>query len=192
VEQSDEELVRLHLQGDKYAFCDLVDRYTQPVYNLAYRYTGDRMEAENIAQDTFLRVYQALPAARIDLPLKPWILRITANLCRDWARKKRPSLFNELSSDEEGQLPVIEKLTDDAPLLLDQVEAKEMAEWVRRAVMELPRPYRVVITLRYTEGLSYQEIATILGLPLNTVRTHLFRSKGLLSRALERWLEGEP
>lgn len=192
MQPSDEELVRLHLQGDKYAFRDLVGRYTPSVYNLAYRYTGDRMEAENIAQDTFLRVYQALPSARIDLPLKPWILRITANLCRDWAKKKRPALFSELSSGEESQFPVIEKLTDDGPLPLDQIEADEMAEWVRRAVMELPEPYRMVITLRYTEGLSYQEIATILDLPLNTVRTHLFRSKGLLGRALERWLKGEP
>ena len=102
MQQSDQELARLHLQGDKYAFRDLVERYTQPVYNLAYRYTGDRMEAKNITQDTFLRVYQALPTARIDLPLKPWILRITANLCRDWARKKRPSLFSEFSSNEES------------------------------------------------------------------------------------------
>lgn len=68
MQQSDEELVRRYLQGDRPAFRELVSRYTQAIYNLAYRYTGDRMEAENIAQDTFLRVHRALPTSRTDLP----------------------------------------------------------------------------------------------------------------------------
>lgn len=191
MQRGDEELVRLHLQGDRDAFCELVDRYTKPIYNLAYRYTGDRMEAENIAQETFLRVYQALPVSRLDLPFKPWVLRITMNLCRDWARKQRPDLFSHLAGDEEEQPPILEEWVDGRPLPLDRVEMQEVAEMLRRAVMELPEPYRVVITLRYTEGLSYQEIAAVQGAPVNTIRTHLFRAKALLRQALERYLKGE-
>lgn len=191
MQRGDEELVRLHLQGDRDAFRELVDRYTKPIYNLAYRYTGDRMEAENIAQETFLRVYQALPVSRVDLPFKPWVLRITMNLCRDWARKQRLDLFSHLAGDEEGQPPIIEEWVDGRPLPLDRVEMQEVAEMLRRAVMELPEPYRVVITLRYTEGLSYQEIAAVQGTPVNTIRTHLFRAKALLRQALERYLKGE-
>ena len=191
MQRDDEELVRLHLQGDRYAFRELVDRYTRPLYNLAYRYTGDRMEAENISQETFLRVYQALPVSRLDLPFKPWLLRIAANLCRDWARKKRPDLFSHLAGEEEGQPSIIEEWVDGRPLPLDRVETQELAEMLRRAVMELPEPYRMVITLRYTEGLSYQEIATIQEIPVNTVRTHLFRAKTLLRQILERSLGGE-
>lgn len=189
--RGDEELVRLHLQGDRYAFRELVDRYTKPIYNLAYHYTGDRVEAENITQETFLRVYQALPVSRLDLPFKPWLLRIAANLCRDWARKQRPDLFSHLAGDEEGQPSIIEEWVDGRPLPLDRVETQELAEMLRRAVMELPEPYRVVITLRYTEGLSYQEIAAVQGAPVNTIRTHLFRAKALLRQALERYLKGE-
>lgn len=189
--RGDEELVRLHLQGDRYAFRELVDRYTKPIYNLAYHYTGDRVEAENITQETFLRVYQALPVSRLDLPFKPWLLRIAANLCRDWARKQRPDLFSHLAGDKEGQPSIIEEWVDGRPLPLDRVETQELAEMLRRAVMELPEPYRVVITLRYTEGLSYQEIAVVQGAPVNTIRTHLFRAKALLRQALERYLKGE-
>lgn len=191
MQQSDEELVRRYLQGDRYAFRELVNRYTQAIYNLAYRYTGDRMEAENIAQDTFLRVYQALPTSRTDLPFKPWILRIAVNLCRDWAKKKRPALFSGPAGGEEGQNPDIKALVDDRPLPLDRIEAQEMAEMMRQAVMELPKPYRLIITLRYTEGLSYQEIAAIRGTPVNTVRTHLFRAKALLRQILEQHLGDE-
>lgn len=191
MQRGDEELVRLHLQGDRYAFRELVDRYTKPIYNLAYHYTGDRVEAENITQETFLRVYQALPVSRLDLPFKPWLLRIAANLCRDWARKQRPDLFSHLAGDEEGQPSIIEEWVDGRPLPLDRVETQELAEMLRRAVMELPEPYRVVITLRYTEGLSYQEIAVVQGAPVNTIRTHLFRAKALLRQALERYLKGE-
>lgn len=191
MQQSDEELVRRYLQGDRHAFRELVNRHTQTIYNLAYRYTGDRMEAENIAQDTFLRVYQALPTSRTDLPFKPWILRIAVNLCRDWAKKKRPVLFSGPAGGEEGQNPDIEALVDDRSLPLDRIEAEEMAEMLRRAVMELPEPYRLVITLRYTEGLSYEEIATVREMPVNTVRTHLFRAKALLRQLLERHLGDE-
>lgn len=191
MQQSDEELVRRYLQGDTDAFHQLVNRYTQTIYNLAYRYTGDQMEAENIAQDTFLRVYQALPTSRTDLPFKPWILRIAVNLCRDWAKKKRPDLFGEPAGDKEGQHPDIEALVDDRPLPLDRIEAEEMVGMMRQAVMELPESYRLVITLRYTEGLSYQEIAAVRGMPVNTVRTHLFRAKALLRQILERHLGDE-
>lgn len=113
------------------------------------------------------------------------------NLCRDWARKQRPDLFSHLAGDEEEQPPILEEWVDGRPLPLDRVEMQEVAEMLRRAVMELPEPYRVVITLRYTEGLSYQEIAAVQGAPVNTIRTHLFRAKALLRQALERYLKGE-
>jgi len=191
----DEELVGRHLRGDREAFRLLVDRYTRSIYNLAYRYTGDRAEAENITQETFLRVYRALPNSRLDLPFRPWAFRIATNLCHDWAKKRRPVLFSALAragdDPDEKSTFAYEEISDDQPLPLQQIEDAEMTEMAIQAVMELPEPYRVAITLRYTEELSYQEIAEVLDLPLNTVRTHLFRAKGLLRRKIERHLRGE-
>ncbi|MFQ5854371.1 MAG: RNA polymerase sigma factor [Anaerolineae bacterium] len=188
---SDEELVGRHLRGDRLAFRKLVDRYTRSIYNLAHRFTADRAEAEDIVQETFLRVYRALPNSRLDLPFRPWLFRIAVNLCRDWTKKRRPAPFSALEVGRDGISPY-EEIPDDAPLPLDQIEAEEMKSLLAQAVAELPDPYRLAVTLRYTEGLSYQEIADALDIPLNTVRTHLFRARRLLRQTLEHRLGENP
>ena len=178
---SDESLVAQSLRGDAQAFAELVTRYTAPIFNLAFRLTGDRAEAENATQETFLRVYFALPRSRTDLAFKPWLFQIAVNLCRDLARKKRPMAFAEMASDEE------EAIEDESPLPLDQVEEHELERALARAVADLPEMYRAVVTLRYTEELAYEDIAAVLKLPVNTVRTHLFRAKSMLRKALAKW-----
>ena len=182
---SDEALVAQHLQGDAQAFAELVTRYTAPIFNLAFRLTGDRAEAENVTQEAFLRAYAALPGSRTDLAFKPWLFQIAVNLCRDLARKKRPAAFAELAQ-EDGLAPE-EAIEDETPLLLDTVAERELEQALARAVAGLPEAYRAVVTLRYTEGLSYEDMAAALGLPVNTVRTHLFRAKAMLRQMLADW-----
>jgi len=181
----DQALVRRCLCGDVSAFAELVTRYTAPIYNLAYRLTNDRAEAENVTQETFLRAYVALPRSRTDLAFKPWLFQIAVNLCRDLARKKRPAAFSELATEAEPAPE--EAIEDESPLPLDQVEERELRQALARAVADLPEIYRAVVTLRYTEELSYEDIATILQLPTNTVRTHLFRAKVMLRKSLDDW-----
>jgi RNA polymerase sigma-70 factor (ECF subfamily) len=178
---SDESLVAQSLRGDAQAFAELVTRYTAPIFNLAFRLTGGRAEAENATQETFLRAYSALPRSRTDLAFKPWLFQIAVNLCRDLARKKRPTAFAEMASDEE------EAIEDESPLPLDQVEEHELERALAHAVADLPEMYRAVVTLRYTEELAYEDIAAVLDLPINTVRTHLFRAKSMLRKALAEW-----
>jgi len=182
---SDETLVAQHLQGDAQAFAELVTRYTAPIFNLAFRLTGDRAEAENVTQEAFLRAYAALPRSRADLAFKPWLFQIAVNLCRDLARKKRPAAFAELA--QEDDIAPEEASEDQSPLLLETVAERELEEALARAVAGLPEAYRAVVTLRYTEGLSYEDIAAALGLPVNTVRTHLFRAKAMLRQMLADW-----
>jgi RNA polymerase sigma-70 factor (ECF subfamily) len=165
-----------------------VERHTPAVFNLAYRLTGDREEAADIAQEAFRRVFEALPQSRHDLPFKPWLLQIAVNLCRDWAKRRRAvplaslaPMFDSAGEEEDAA----ESLPDAAPLPAEVLEADETREALQRAIAELPAGYRAVITLRYSEDLSYQEIATALGLPLNTVRTHLARAKKLLQTRLQ-------
>jgi RNA polymerase sigma-70 factor (ECF subfamily) len=182
---TDEALVRQFLRGDVAAFTELVERYTAPIFNLAFRLTDDRAEAENVTQEAFLRVYSALPHSRTDLAFKPWLFQIAVNLCRDLARKKRPTAFAELVSDDQAAPE--EAIEDEAPLPLDQIEERALESALTSAVMNLPEVYRIAVTLRYTEEMSYEDIAAVLKLPVNTVRTHLFRAKAMLRKSLVEW-----
>jgi RNA polymerase sigma-70 factor (ECF subfamily) len=182
---ADESLVAQSVRGDTQAFAELVTRYTGPIFNLAFRLTSDRAEAENVTQEAFLRAYTALPRSRTELAFKPWLFQIAVNLCRDLARKKRPTAFAEMPSDEEAALEDL--IEDESPLPLDQVESHELGQALARAVAGLPEVYRAVVTLRYTEELAYEDIASVLKLPVNTVRTHLFRAKAMLRKTLAEW-----
>jgi RNA polymerase sigma-70 factor, ECF subfamily len=183
---SDELLVRRYLRGDVSAFEQLVERYTAALFNLAYRLTQDRGEAEQIVQESFIRAMGALKRVRTDLPLKPWLLQITLNLCRTLYHRQRPLTFSELTPDDDAEQY---ELTDESPLPHDWAELQETRELVRRAVTALPPAYRAVLTLRYNEDLTYEDIAQVLELPLNTVRTHLFRAKEQLRSRLADWLK---
>lgn len=182
METSDELLLKQFKEGDPLAFRELVARYTAPLYNLTYRFLRDPMEAENVTQETFLRLVSALERVRLDAPLKPYLFRIATNLCRDWARKKRPALFSDWEHPNDS---AEETLTEDAPALWEHLENAELAARVNTALNDLPAPYHAALVLRYVEDLSYEEIAQALNLPLNTVRTHLRRAKQKLRARLE-------
>lgn len=174
---TDEELVARHLRGDPGAFAELIARYTGRVFNLAYRFTGERAEADDITQESFLRAYAALPRSQPERPFKPWLFQIAVNLCRDRARRKRPVTFTELDSADEASEAWIETIPEDGLLPLEQLEVNELEAALHSALMELPEEDRLMITLRYTEELSYDEISQLVGVPAATVGTRLFRAK---------------
>jgi RNA polymerase sigma factor, sigma-70 family len=186
---SDETLLTQYKAGDEDAFRTLVDRYTPPIYNLALNFLRDAMEAENVTQETFLRVVSALDRVRLDLPIKPYLFRIAVNLCRDLARKKHPMLFTDLDAgaSQTGypEMVASEMIADDAPPLWERVEAQEQSALLSSLIDQLPLIYRTAILLRYVEEFSYGEIAQTLDLPINTVRTHLRRAKDQLRLKLE-------
>ena len=184
---SDELLVRRYLRGDTSAFEQLVERYTPALFNLAYRLTQDRGEAEHVVQETFIRAMGALKRVRTDLPLKPWLLHIALNVCRTLHHKRHPLSFSDLSSADGAEID----LPDESPLPHDWAERQETRQQVRLALAGLSPAYRAVLTLRYNEELSYEDIARVLGLPLNTVRTHLFRAKAQLRTRLSEWMRNE-
>jgi RNA polymerase sigma-70 factor, ECF subfamily len=175
---TDEELVRRHLAGERQAFGELITRYTPAVYNLIYRFTGNRAESENLTQETWLRLWQALPRILLDRPLKPYLLRIAFNLCRTWAAKTH---LPQLDVDE-----IQDRLAGDSEDVIDRLSQADLRERLECAMDSLPPMYRTVMTLRYAEELSYQEIAQVLDLPVNTVRTHLRRARARLRKLLAR------
>lgn len=177
---TDVELVTTHLAGDPRAFSELVKRYTQAIYNVAYRFTNDAHEAENLTQETFLRAWNVLPRLTLDKPLKPYFVRIAVNLCHDWAKQKKLTNVTPLEGGDEIDFP------DEESDPLRAVSDAELRDRVRATIELLPPLYRTVITLRYTEEMSYDEMATALDLPVNTVRTHLHRAKTRLRELLEQ------
>jgi RNA polymerase sigma-70 factor (ECF subfamily) len=180
LEATDEELVRRHHAGERGAFGELISRYTPAVYNLIYRFTGNRAESENLTQETWLRLWLALPRVLLDRPLKPYLLRIAFNLCRTWAAKANsPRLELDIDGAQDW-------LTEDGEDVVDRLSEAELKEQVHAAIDKLPPLYRAVMTLRYSEEMSYEEIAQALDLPLNTVRTYLRRAKARLKDLLSQ------
>ena len=179
VNASDDELVRRTVRGERQAFGLLVERHTLVVYRIVRRMCSDRAEAEAITQEAFLRAWESLNRRKEVAAFLPWVIRIAVNAARDTLKKSRPLDFADLPSDDVLELAdtgvEVEAAADDEALLAQLSDAVE----------RLPLPYRVVIALRYEAEMSYEQIADVLQLPLNTVRTRLHRAKGRLRESLE-------
>ena len=164
---SDQELVKMTLKGNKNSFDDIVLRYSTKVYSLILRMLRDPMLAEDLTQDTFLRAYRSLDKYNPAYPFGNWILKIASNLCIDNIRKSKKVAFSD--SDTELSLLTQNVFADPQEALLDKETSRELTQ----ALTVLPAKYRLVILLRYLEGLKYEEIATVLEEPLGTIKTKL-------------------
>ena len=162
----DGELVAMALRGDSGAFATLVERYDRAVYHLAYRTLHDVEEARDAAQEAFFKAYRSLRTFKPGAKFSTWIFAIAYHACCDRLNRRK-----RYSSDE---LP---DRADPAPGPESQAIALDQARRLRAAIEQLPEKYRTVITLYHLQGKQYEEIATVLGLPMGTVKTHLFRAK---------------
>ena len=162
------------------AYGELVQRFQSAVFSVCYRLVGERAEAEDLAQDAFIRAYQHLASYDPRLPFGPWVRRIAANLC-----------INRLHARQELQMPAEDEVYDPPAPAEQNPEAVrvqgEMAEAVWSAIHSLPPAYRVVIELSHFEGLSYAEMAQTLDLPLSDVKSHLFRARKRLAKIMRSY-----
>jgi RNA polymerase sigma-70 factor (ECF subfamily) len=179
VKEPDDELVRRTVRGETQAFGLLVERHTPAVYRVVRRMCSDRAEAEAITQEAFLRAWESLNRRKDVAAFLPWVIRIAVNAARDMLKKSRPLDFADLPPGEVSGWagPAIE--------VEAALEEKALLGRLAEAVQQLPPAYRMVIALRYEAEMSYEEIAEILRLPLNTVRTRLHRAKDRLRENLE-------
>lgn len=182
---SESTLIQRAQKGDHDAFAALVTEHQRYVYNLALRVLKDENEALDLAQETFIRAWTALPNFRGQARFRTWLYRIITNLCYNRLPGLRRSL-NELGDDVVAELPDTDARYANPARRL---ESKELREYLGRAVENLDEHYRLLITLRYRDELSYDEIASTLNLPLGTVKTGLFRAKERLRRAYEAYEE---
>ena len=163
------------------AFESLVVKHQQFVFNLALRAVGDPREAEDLAQESFVRAWLALPNFRGQAQFRTWLYRIVTNLCYN----RFPRLRRDLSAFGEDQVSDVPDETD----VVASVETDQTRKFLHAQINNLPDSYRVLISLRYQEELSYEEIAQVLNLPLGTVKTGLFRAKERLREKLEEMEE---
>jgi RNA polymerase sigma-70 factor (ECF subfamily) len=165
------------LQGDQQAFASLVSRYQRQVYNLAYRMLGNAEDAEDAAQEVFLRAYTALPTFELGRKFSSWLLSIASNHCIDVLRRRRYAWM----SLDDITFRLVSPIEEPAGAVLRQEQAGQMQQLLQR----LPEKYRLVVVLRYWYDLPYEEIAATTGLSLNTVKTRLHRARLMLAKALQ-------
>jgi RNA polymerase sigma-70 factor (ECF subfamily) len=170
---SDRDLILRARRGDSDGFGELVTRYQAGVFNVCYRILHERSEAEDMAQETFMRAYDRLNTFDLGREFGPWIRRVAANLCLNGLESRKITF----PLDEERD-------ADPSHRPERQVEIKERSEQVREALASLSPHYRVVIELRHYQDMSYDEIAKELDIPLSDVKSHLFRARKLLAEKL--------
>ena len=179
-EMSESHLIQEALDGDLDAFGDLVRLYERPVFNLAYRMLGEAGEAEDAAQEAFIKAYSNLHRYDVNRSFKTWMLSITSNHCIDRLRKRR---LTYLSLDEP--LPPHPALVSDFANPEAAALAEERSEEVQHMLDGLSEEYRLVVVLRYWYDLSYAEIADMLETSESAIKSRLFRARQALAKQID-------
>lgn len=182
---NDQVYINRILDGDTNAFAILVDRYKDLVYTLAMRMMKNREEAEEVAQDAFIKTYKSLDKFKGESKFSTWIYRVAYNTCLDRLKKNKRTQ-NTVTIDEYTEHQV--KTIDNA---LDKIEASEKKEAIQQCIELLPSDDSFLLTLYYFEELSLEEIGKIVGLKPNNVKVKLFRSRKKLATILKERLDNE-
>ncbi len=181
----DQQLVERAQRGDKYAFELLVVKYQRRLARLISRFVRDAAEVEDVTQEAFIKAYRALPAFRGESAFYTWLYRIGINTAKNYLlalKRRAPTSTSSNTEDAEG--------FEDAGLLQEvstpenELMSKQVVEVVNLSLQELPDDLRTALTLREIEGLSYEEIASVMNCPIGTVRSRIFRAREAISTNL--------
>lgn len=185
---ADKALVERVQRGDKKAFDLLVLKYQTKIVKLVSRYVRDQGDALDVTQDAFLKAYRALPNFRGESAFYTWLYRIAINTAKNHlvTVSRRPAEVDLSGDDDESQLDGLQKEVENPENLL---LTKEIQDTIVRTIERLPDDLRTAITLRELEGLSYEEIATVMDCPIGTVRSRIFRAREAIDNQLQPLLE---
>jgi len=183
----DLQLASMAAEGMNEAFDELVRRYSSRVYGLCFSMLGNRSDAEDCAQETFLKAYRSIASYRDIASFYTWVYRIARNTCLDLirARHRKPEVSMEEEIEPEG--PILGSVIPDRSPLPDELaEVRADARAVRAAIASLSPSLRDILVLREIEGMAYQEIAALLSLSEGTVKSRLNRARGALLKVLRK------
>jgi RNA polymerase sigma-70 factor (ECF subfamily) len=184
----DADVAALAKNGREEAFRELVRRYERPVFSLIYRMVRDREVAEDLSQETFIKVLNHIDRYRPEFKLSSWLFKIANNLTIDHLRKRHVDTISMDGSPHAATAAEIEATSFDiegrGESPLEELESRELGTAIEQAIARLRPEYRSCILLRHVEGRSYEEIATTLDLPLGTVKTYIHRARHELRNAL--------
>jgi RNA polymerase sigma-70 factor, ECF subfamily len=188
LQATDPDLIALARKGSEKAYRELLGRYQRPVFSLVYRMVRDREQAEDIAQETFVKVFNHLGSYNPKYKFSSWIFKIASNLAIDHLRKKEPETIsldgsrNAVTEEQMEATRITVASRDENPE--EFLEAKELGAEIEQAIGELRAEYRTAILLRHVEGRPYEEIAEIMDVPLGTVKTYIHRARSELRASL--------
>ena len=190
---SDQEVVALARAGQETAYRELLRRYERPVFSLIFRMVRDRALAEDLSQDTFVKVLNALDSYRPEFKFSSWVFKIANNVAIDQLRRRELDTLSLDGSPNAHTKDEIEatalQAVDRTESPLAELESKELGNRIESAIAKLRPEYRSCILLRHVEGRSYEEIAETLDLPLGTVKTYIHRARHELREYLEPYKE---
>ena len=168
-------------EGKAESFEILVERYQKQVYNIAYRFTGNRDDAYDLSQEAFLKAYRGIKNFRQDSSFKTWIYHIASNVCRDFLRKENKVYKVSIDEPVQSEHGDMEKQLADSSMGPDEAyESKELSEFIQDIINDLQQEYKEVIILREMQQLSYEEIAKVLDCSIGTVKSRLNRARKIL------------
>lgn len=180
------ELIERCKRKDPRAFDELVSQYERRIYNFAMRLSGNADDAEDIAQETFIRVYNAIQNFRGDSNFSTWVFRIAHNVFLDMRKKVKAHPQTSLEESVElDESEVTRQVEDPNPLPDEVAQASELHDILQRAIEALPEYQREMVVLYHTQNKSYEEIAEIMDLPIGTVKSRLNRARIALKSLLD-------
>ncbi len=177
--KTDHELVAKIRAGDQRALVELIDRYKARIYHTTLRILGNREDAEEAAQDTFVRAYRGLENFREDATFSTWIYRVCVNACLNKLESRKRFQTQDIDETPIAELPFTE--SPEAEFADEDLQSRVFA-----AMEELPMKYRTVLVLYHIQHLAYQEIAEVMQMPMGSIKTHLFRARALLRERVLR------
>lgn len=186
---TDKQLVERVQQGDKKSFDLLVLKYQNRIIKLVSRYVRDQSDAQDIAQDAFVKAYRALPNFRGDSAFYTWLYRIAINTAKNYVVSLSRRPLEARVENADGEQLDLDELQKDIATPENVLLADEIKQTILEAMSKLPEDLRVAITLREVDGLTYEEIAEAMDCPIGTVRSRIFRARETVDKKLKPLLE---